>query len=122
MDDRYADQSTFLRHRSPVSRHTRSPLTIGHFPRAAAYNAQADPLAMQQIAQALGTGTAPLGLFELGHAVNAQMALRDLGLAESDLDRAADLAVQKPYWNPRPVEREAIRDLLQMAWSGNPPE
>ena len=35
---------------------------------------------------------------------------------------AADLAVQKPYWNPRPVEREAIRDLLQMAWSGNPPE
>ena len=91
-------------------------------PHAAAYNAKADPLAMQQIAQALGAGSAPLGLFELGHAVNAQMALRDLGLAESDLDRAADLAVQKPYWNPRPVEREAIRGLLQMAWSGNPPE
>jgi len=91
-------------------------------PHAAAYNAQADPLAMQQIAQALGAGSAPLGLFELGHAVNARMALRDLGLAESDLDRAADLAVQNPYWNPRPVEREAIRDLLQMAWNGNPPE
>ena len=53
--------------------------------------------------------------------MNARMALRDLGLAESDLDRAADLAVQDPYWNPRPVEREAIRDLLQLAWSGNPP-
>ncbi len=90
-------------------------------PHAAAYNAEADPLAMQQIAQALGAGSAPLGLFELGHAVNARMALRDLGLAESDLDHAADLAVQNPYWNPRPVERVAIRDLLQMAWSGNPP-
>lgn len=91
-------------------------------PHAAAYNAEADPLAMQQIAQALGAASAPLGLFELGHAVNARMALRDLGLAESDLDRAAELAVQNPYWNPRPVEREAIRELLQMAWSGNPPE
>ncbi len=91
-------------------------------PHATAYNSGADPLAMQQIAQALGAASAPLGLFELGHAVNARMALRDLGLAESDLDRAAELAVQNPYWNPRPVEREAIRDLLQMAWSGNPPE
>ncbi len=91
-------------------------------PHAAAYNAQADPLAMRQIADALGAESGPTGLYELGHAVHAKMALRDLGLAESDLDRAADLAVQKPYWNPRPVEREAIRDLLQMAWSGNPPE
>lgn len=91
-------------------------------PHVAAYNAEADPLAMQQIARALGTRSAPMGLYALGHAVNANMALRDLGLAESDLDRAADLAVQNPYWNPRPVEREAIRELLQRAWSGSPPE
>lgn len=50
------------------------------------------------------------------------MALRDLGLSEFDLDRAADLAVQNPYWNPRPIEREAIRKLLQRAWAGNPPQ
>jgi alcohol dehydrogenase class IV len=68
---------------------------------------------MQQIAQALGTDSAPAGLYELGHAVDAKMALRDLGLRKSDLDRAADLAVQKPYWNPRPVEREPIRELLE---------
>ena len=60
--------------------------------------------------------------YGLGHAVNAKMALRDLGLAESDLDRAADLAVQNPYWNPRQIERETIRDLLQRAWAGDPPE
>ena len=91
-------------------------------PHAAAYNAAADPQAMQQIAGALGTHTAPLGLYDLGHAVNAKMALRDLGLAESDLDRAADLAVQNPYWNPRTIERDAIRELLQRAWAGDCPE
>jgi alcohol dehydrogenase class IV len=90
-------------------------------PHAAAYNADADPAAMRQIAQALGSESAPLGLYELGHAVRAKMALRDLGLAESDLDRAADLAVEKPYWNPRPIERDAIRELLGRAWAGEPP-
>ena len=91
-------------------------------PHAAAYNAEADPTAMQTIARALGAESAPTGLYELGHAVNANMALRNLGLAESDLDRAADLAVQNPYWNPRPIERDAIRELLERAWAGNPPE
>jgi alcohol dehydrogenase class IV len=91
-------------------------------PHAAAYNAQAEPLAMQQIAQALGTDTAPAGLYELGHAVDAKMALRDLGLEAADLDRAADLAVQEPYWNPRPVERDAIRQLLERAWAGDAPQ
>ncbi len=90
-------------------------------PHAAAYNAEADPLAMQQVARALGSQSAPMGLYDLGHAVNAKMALRDLGLLESDLDRAADLAVQKPYWNPRPIERDAIRELLERAWSGASP-
>ncbi len=91
-------------------------------PHAAAYNARADPDAMQQIAHALGAESAPLGLFQLGCAVDAKMALRDLGLRESELDRAADLAVQNPYWNPRPIEREAIRNMLQRAWAGNPPQ
>jgi maleylacetate reductase len=91
-------------------------------PHATAYNATADPQAMQQITGALGTDSAPSGLYDLGHAVNAKMALRDLGLAGSDLDRAADLAVQSPYWNPRPVERDAIRELLRKAWAGEPPQ
>jgi len=91
-------------------------------PHATAYNAAADPRAMQQIANALGTESAPSGLYDLGHAVSAKMALRDLGLAEGELDRAADLAVQNPYWNPRPIERDEIRELLQRAWAGDPPQ
>lgn len=38
-----------------------------------------------------------------------------------DLDRAADIALANPYWNPRPIEREAIRTLLQAAYEGTRP-
>ena len=32
--------------------------------------------------------------------------------------RAADLAVKNPYWNPRPVTRDAVRALLGRACAG----
>jgi alcohol dehydrogenase class IV len=43
-------------------------------------------------------------------------------MAEDGIDRVADLAVANPYWNPRPVDRDAIRALLRRAWAGEPPE
>jgi maleylacetate reductase len=49
------------------------------------------------------------------------MTLRDFGLTEGDLDRAADLAVRNPYYNPRPVTREGIRSLLDNAYRGRRP-
>lgn len=61
-------------------------------------------------------------LYAFAKSLNAPLALRDLGLQESDLDRAADLATQNPYWNPRPIERGPLRALLQRAWSGDAPQ
>ena len=49
------------------------------------------------------------------------MALRDLGMAEADLDRAADIAVQNPYYNPQPITRDGIRALLDDAFFGRRP-
>ena len=37
------------------------------------------------------------------------------------LDEAAQLATQNPYYNPRPIEYAAIRQLLQNAWEGRRP-
>jgi len=37
-------------------------------------------------------------------------------MARSDLDRAADLAMQNAYPNPVPLQRERLRALLQRAW------
>ena len=90
-------------------------------PHAMQYNATAEPEVMQRIAETTGKHDAPKAMFELGQSVDAKMALRDLGLREADLDKAADIAVANPYWNPRPVERGAIRELLQLAWAGDTP-
>jgi alcohol dehydrogenase class IV len=90
-------------------------------PHAMAFNAGAAPQAMQRIARALGRHSAPAGLFDLARDNGAAVALRDIGMREQDLDRAADLAVANPYWNPRPIgaqQRDEIRALLQRAFEG----
>lgn len=91
-------------------------------PHALAYNAPAVPEAVQAVARALGVDDAPRGLHELAKAAGVPVALKDIGLREADLDRAADVALANPYWNPRPVERTGIRRLLQDAWEGRVPE
>jgi maleylacetate reductase len=70
----------------------------------------------------LNARTAGQGLYALCKSLNAPQSLRDLGLAEADLDRAADLATQSPYPNPSPLEKPALRALLQAAWAGHPPK
>ena len=86
-------------------------------PYVAAYNAEAAPDAMQAIAGALGTSRAPAGLFELAQALGLTASLHELGLAEKDLARAADLAAASSYPNPRPVTPEGVYTLLRAAWS-----
>jgi maleylacetate reductase len=90
-------------------------------PHAAAYNAPAAPDAMARIARALGADDAATGLHALAGALGAPRSLAALGLPADALDRVAELAVASPYWNPRPLERGAIRDLLERAFSGAPP-
>ncbi len=91
-------------------------------PHALAYNAPAVPEAMARIATAIGAPDAPPGLHELASRLGVPMALRDLGLKESDLDRACDIALSNPYWNPRPIEAAPLRALLQRAWEGAEPQ
>ena len=62
------------------------------------------------------------GVWYLACTLGARLGVRDLGLSERDLDRAAEIAVANPYENPRPIGREAIRGLLQRAWDGARPE
>ncbi len=91
-------------------------------PHALAYNAAAAPAALARIAQALGVaGDAPAALQALALRLGAPTSLRQLGLAADALDRAADLAAQTPYPNPRPLQRDALRALLQRAWDGATP-
>lgn len=91
------------------------PHTIG-------FNASAAGDALAPITETFG---APPGvaLFDFAASLGAPARLRDLGLAEADLDRAAEIALASPYSNPRPFTREDIRRLLQDAWEGaRPPQ
>ncbi|WP_397408084.1 maleylacetate reductase [Polaromonas sp.] len=91
-------------------------------PHALAYNAAAAPQAMLAIAQALQGCSAAQAVFDLARDNGAPVALKDIGMQASDLDRACDIALQNQYPNPRPLERAAIRQLLQQAFDGQRPE
>ena len=90
-------------------------------PHAIAYNEAAAADLLAPVAEIFGGKTPGRALYDFAVAMKAPLALRDLGLAEADLDRAADIATQSPYWNPRPIEKDALRHLLQAAWVGDAP-
>jgi len=93
-------------------------------PHAVAYNAAAAPEAMRRISGALRAASAAhaaQALYDLAASLGAPVSLASLGLRREDLDRAADLAVQNPYYNPRPVTPEGIRKLLEDAFEGRRP-
>jgi alcohol dehydrogenase class IV len=90
-------------------------------PHALAYNRDAAGAAMGRIAAALGGSDAAGAAFDLARKLGAPLSLRELGMPEAGIDRAAELATQTPYPNPRPVERAAIRELLQNAYAGRRP-
>lgn len=90
-------------------------------PHALAYNAPAAPEAMRKIARALEGRSAAQAVFDLAKDNGAPVALRDIGMKEADLDRACEIAMSNQYPNPRPLEKGAIRQLLQDAYEGRRP-
>lgn len=90
-------------------------------PHAIAYNAPAVGALLAPVTGIFGGDRPGRSLWDFAGRMGAPRALRDLGLAEAALDRAAEIATQNPYWNPREVTREGIRALLQQAWSGEAP-
>ncbi|MDU9005396.1 maleylacetate reductase [Sedimentitalea todarodis] len=91
-------------------------------PHALAYNSPAAPQAMERIAAAIGASDAAIGLHRMAAKLGVPMALRDIGMKETDLNRACEIALADPYWNPRPIEAAPMRDLLQRAWEGAEPQ
>jgi len=90
-------------------------------PHATAYNREAAPNAMRTIAAMLGAEDAAQGLYDLAARIGAPLALGDIGMREDGLDRAAQLATENPYANPRPVDYAGVRHLLADAYHGARP-
>jgi alcohol dehydrogenase class IV len=91
-------------------------------PHVVAFNAPATPSPMGAIAAALGTSNATTGLIDLRQRLGVPGSLCELGMPESGIERAADLATTDAYWNPRPITRDEARELIAGAWAGTPPD
>jgi maleylacetate reductase len=87
-------------------------------PHAVRYNSGAAPEAMARIARAIGAADAAGGLYDLEVRLGLPMKLADLGVPESDLGRAAKIAMEAPYPNPAPVTYEGVLALLRNAHAG----
>lgn len=90
-------------------------------PHTVACNETVAGAALRPAARLLGAGSAGAGLFEFARRLGAPQALKDLGVRRDQLAAVADLAVENPYWNPRPVTRPEILALLSDAWEGRMP-
>lgn len=90
-------------------------------PHALAYNAPAIPSVIERLQAKLGVEDPAGALFDLAGAVGAERSLRGLGMPEEGIEDATDRAFANPYWNPRPLERDAVRALIARAYAGERP-
>ena len=90
-------------------------------PHVIRYNRDAAPEAMQRIACALGAADPALGVYELEMQLGLRMKLAEIGMTADGLARAAKMATESPYPNPRPPAYEAVLELLENAHHGRRP-
>ncbi|MBU0584105.1 MAG: maleylacetate reductase [Alphaproteobacteria bacterium] len=90
-------------------------------PYTTAFNEAAVPDLLRPIADAFGGRSAGGAIWDFAQSVGSPLSLKDIGIQETDLDRAATIAVKNAYANPRPIDLGSIRELLQAAWEARRP-
>lgn len=90
-------------------------------PHAIAFNARAAGRELEPVSRIFGGADPGNALYAFAKRLGAPLALKELGLREEDLVKAAEAATSKPYWNPQPVTKEDIATLLAAAFRGDPP-
>jgi maleylacetate reductase len=82
------------------------------------FNQPAVPDVLAMVAEALQVGSAASGLQGLVTGWGGPTRLSQLDFRPADVARAADLALERPYPNPRPVTRASVAELLTRATDG----
>ena len=90
-------------------------------PHAVRYNYDAAREAMARAERALGAQPAFQAIYELEAKLGIPMKLSGIGMKEADLERAARIATETPYPNPRKVEYAPVLELLRNAYEGRRP-
>ena len=58
----------------------------------------------------------------LAKRLGAPVSLAELGMPREGVERALQLALANPYWNPAPLEESRLRHLLEAAYEGRRPD
>jgi maleylacetate reductase len=90
-------------------------------PHAIRYNRDAAPDARKRIARALGAAEAATGMYDLELRLGLRMKLSEIGMPADGLERAAKIATESPYPNPRPPVYQEVLTLLEHAYRGERP-
>ena len=90
-------------------------------PHAVAFNAPTARDEMARLAETLGSENAAAGLFDFARSLGAPTSLDELGVGEQEIEKVADLVIEGNYYNPRPVERHDLLELLRDAYAGRRP-
>jgi maleylacetate reductase len=90
-------------------------------PYAIGFNAPVVPEAMRRIERALGVADAARGLYALNVRLGLPTGFAQLGLKDSDLDKAVDVVAGVKITHPRPVSKADLRDVIGQAFAGAPP-
>ncbi|HEX6529810.1 MAG TPA: maleylacetate reductase [Burkholderiales bacterium] len=90
-------------------------------PHALRYNYDAARDAMKRIERAVKAENAARGIYDLEKKLGVPLRLADIGMKEADLERAARIAAEAPYPNPRKVEYAPVLELLRNAYEGRRP-
>lgn len=90
-------------------------------PYAAAFNLVAAPAARERLARALGASDPARALYDVNVACGLATGLKELGLREADIHRAAEIVSQRKFPGPRPVTPADIENVVRQAFAGAPP-
>ena len=90
-------------------------------PYVMAYNRPAVAGVMRRIADTMRVPDAAAGVHDLVATLGGPTSLQELGFRRDDVQRAAELAMSKPYPNPRAATRDGIVELLGEALAGRRP-
>ncbi|KAM0706145.1 hypothetical protein Q7P35_006694 [Cladosporium inversicolor] len=89
-------------------------------PHAVAYNAPTIAGVLPKLAAVLpgSEGSVVRGLNILLGKLRITRGLSSFGMEESDVEKAAAIAVDQAYWNPRAVEKEKLVEVIRRCWAG----
>lgn len=90
---------------------------------AIAYNSDNIPEALDAMARAFETKPDRVAgkIFDMVYALGGPVSLSEIGMNQSDIEKAADLVTRNAYYNPRPIHKKDIEHLLEQAFKGERP-